>query len=1550
LACARDLRRDLRRGPAILARHRNVLLAGTAALAWGGGFLGTTQPGHATCTTVVAGQVVTCAGATAGSQTFTSTTAPWTYTLVDTGGTFGTTITGSAGTSSTVGVVGITNNGNYNGTVNVNANTAIVNNASGSRPGLVISNSSGASGTVTVNIDGKIETNTGNSDAVRLTGGYNYTVNVGATGQLTGGDDGIVVTGANGLVTIDNKGTITVLGTSGSASNLSDGILIASGGSPGTNINGAATVTNSGTVTGFTAGTPTDGGSGISVSANGAISITNTEDGSLNAANAGGNFGIFAHGSSTIDITNDGNIGVSGGQIKVNGIDATNTTSTLIITNNGEIGANSNRIAGIGINAASTSGAITVGNYSNSIWSVGDGIHAVSGGVVTVYNGDGTDPNPDGYINSSAGNGIYAQSTGGSGGVIVSTGSNSSIVAALHGIFALTNSSDLTVTNLGTIDSGQQGIRAESAGDGTTTLAIDNSGEINAGWTAIRTKASGGAATVIDNRADIFSTGGYGIHASASGGGDITITNHEGVDISNDSSRDGIHAWSDGGHVSVTNDGTIGSVETVGGEGIHASSAGGGVDVLNTGSIWSTDDGIHARDYDGGNVNIFNTGYVRSYDGDGLHGSTSGGGWVGVVNGWDPVNGYNYDAYINADGRGIYARARDGGNVGVANWGGYGEGTGGIDAGNDGIYARASGSGAIGVENMGVIGLTDAVGGDGIYARSYSGVIGIANGYDIFTDTTNTAASIWAEGDGIHAYSSHGGSIGIVNFGNITADGTGIYARSRDGSGDIGILNYGNIVADDDGIYAQASHRGDGRIYVSNGYGYSTYYPNAFIYSTDGNGISTRINAGNSYVGTNTRIDNYGYCDPFTAGSCDPTNVNHGGGVFAPWGSAIHLRNYSLDGYSQITNYGTLIGRGSRWDPVIDIRTNADGPGAGIYNDGVIASTALPTYWSGATWDDLYNGTLPQSGGGLKLSDLAGAAGDHLLTARGAGVAVENEGLMFGRVDLRTSNANVIDNFGAWYTVGRNRFFGGPNDTVNNYGLVQTAVDNSSSESTRFLGLNYFNNYGTLSMRDGLEGDRTYISGNYWGGAGSLLKVDSFLGIGDDLSGGSQSDRLVVGGDTSGRTGIVIHDTNTGPAAFVPYDAAQASFGGIQVVDVAGAVSADNFYISPLSDHYDPRFGGVISKGLFFYYLAKVGDPQFNLFSAPDVTAYQLPKAITAAQNIWYESALMWEDRQTELRTKWLRGPMMAMAADMPVKAAPAPVPATALNSVWLKGIGSWTTRKSTDSFAGADRVFDHDTGYKQDTYGLIGGVNFGRESVFTAADVAMLGLMGGYLDSKVRFNSAGTTYHYTGGTFGVSGSWMAYNGMFVDVLGKGDFLKVGIDMPLVAFGVPGFSMPSANVTTWGVIANIGQRFDQGAWFVEPIATLTYARTKVDDLNLALLGTNVSFGNGESFRGAIGARFGALLPMWQGHRVEASITARVWDEFAGNSNTATFVNPGPDLGPLTDNFTKVFGEVKGGIDVFSTGPGGWGAFINGGVKFNNDTTAVTAKAGATYTW
>jgi hypothetical protein len=328
----------------------------------------------------------------------------------------------------------------------------------------------------------------------------------------------------------------------------------------------------------------------------------------------------------------------------------------------------------------------------------------------------------------------------------------------------------------------------------------------------------------------------------------------------------------------------------------------------------------------------------------------------------------------------------------------------------------------------------------------------------------------------------------------------------------------------------------------------------------------------------------------------------------------------------------------------------------------------------------------------------------------------------------------------------------------------------------------------------------------------------------------------------------------------------------------------------------------------------------------------------------------MWEDRQTELRSCYLAGPTWAGGADLPVKARPRPVVAScAETSLWFKALGSWTNRDKDGLFLANNQQFHVDLGYDQNTFGFIGGIEGGVHRLFNPADAISFGIMGGFLDSNVDFNTRNTGLKYTGGTVGVSGTYML-GGFFVDALVKADFLNLSFNIPdFIGAGLP--ALPDADARTIGGMGNIGYRWDIGRFFIEPVATVAYAKTTIDSLaTLNQFGADVRFGKGDSLRIAGGSRFGIVLPYGPARRVEASITLRAWDELLGDNNAVILAGPanGNDI-TLNDGFKKSFGEIKGGIDVLTAMPG-WSGFVNAGVKFNDEQQTVTAKGGLTYKW
>jgi outer membrane autotransporter protein len=248
--------------------------------------------------------------------------------------------------------------------------------------------------------------------------------------------------------------------------------------------------------------------------------------------------------------------------------------------------------------------------------------------------------------------------------------------------------------------------------------------------------------------------------------------------------------------------------------------------------------------------------------------------------------------------------------------------------------------------------------------------------------------------------------------------------------------------------------------------------------------------------------------------------------------------------------------------------------------------------------------------------------------------------------------------------------------------------------------------------------------------------------------------------------------------------------------------------------------------------------------------------------------------------------------------------------------------------------------GYRQDTVGLIGGVDILRGSNGTEGYV--FGVQGGYMDSDVRFNQV-SRVKFSGPTFGVYGTYMN-GGFFLDGIVNANFMNMDVTLPLAP---PSLTRASSDARSYGGQIEAGYQMPIGASaFWEPIAGLSYVHTDIHDLNLGASGL-VTYPDTTSFRGSLGLRLG-MTGDFQYYRVRASLTGRYIDEFDGSNNTL-IISPGPSNLALSDSLHGGFGEVALGTNMFATG-GHLSAFANASIRFQSDYQATSVTAGFRYQW
>lgn len=299
---------------------------------------------------------------------------------------------------------------------------------------------------------------------------------------------------------------------------------------------------------------------------------------------------------------------------------------------------------------------------------------------------------------------------------------------------------------------------------------------------------------------------------------------------------------------------------------------------------------------------------------------------------------------------------------------------------------------------------------------------------------------------------------------------------------------------------------------------------------------------------------------------------------------------------------------------------------------------------------------------------------------------------------------------------------------------------------------------------------------------------------------------------------------------------------------------------------------------------------------------HELVSLQTASQTVWYSTS-PWNERQADLRD--------ALAAGKSVTPG-----------VWTKALAGRTLRHS-----------DAPGGYNQKTYGVVAGVDFGNEGVFAADDALIYGVSAGYINSDVDFDGSADTSDYRGWVGGLYATYIRGN-FFVDTT-----LKINrLEMEYTGTSGGGFRV-KPDVNTIGGQIDIGRRYDVGGnVFVEPLATVAYARTSID--SFTALGTTASFEDAKSFKGSVGARVGKVLNKSEGALVTGTLTGRVWNEFEGD-NKASF--SAGVVRATNDDFSGAYGDVSGGFEV--TGYNGVSAFLSTGLKFKSDYKDASLKVG-----
>jgi len=842
------------------------------------------------------------------------------------------------------------------------------------------------------------------------------------------------------------------------------------------------------------------------------------------------------------------------------------------------------------------------------------------------------------------------------------------------------------------------------------------------------------------------------------------------------------------------------SVVTGGTTGIGAINSGSGaLTITSVGPVTGTNGkGINARNY-GTNLTI--TASNTQGGANGIDATNFGSGALTITSTGTAKATAPYTA---GTGVAIYAR-NNGTNLSITAADTYGTAY--------GMRANNRGSGALTITSTGH---ATGVGEAGIFARNYYG-----------TSLTVNAVDSSGRVDGIFAFNDGSGALTITSTG--TASG---YAG-------IDAFNSGTRLT----ITAANTNGGFFGIYASNsGSGALTITSTGTASGTAGIGISA-LNSGTSLNIVAADVSGaYAGIRALNRGSGN-LSITSTGAVTASNGTGVQAVDYG-PGAISVTAGGKVTGLAGD-----GIYTNAAGTGSTTI---AVLSTAL--------LQGKVEGVKAVARGGQPISitnqgtiqNLTGLSSDLAITTVAGSTAIVNSGLVQGTVILGNQGGNTFDNQngGIWSTAGgTNEFDPGPNSITNEAGGVIVAANAGATApvTTTFNGLATFTNAGTITMQNGVAGDRTVVTGNFIGQGGTVV-LDTFLG-----SDGSASDQLVLnGGTASGTTALRIVNAG-GPGALTTAD-------GIKVVDAINGATTD-----PTAFHLTAAVAaGAYDYGLFYggigadandqdWYLRSIVRPngpgsgpalnpsaQTTLPYADILSNYAFATLGTLQQRTGNR---IWPNGPPE--TIWCKDP--AQNYRCTVNAEQASIYANGGPVIY--GAGAW------GRIAGQYASYDPSRGasYTQS----LGFLQAGYEGVAYEAGPGDL-TVGGYatvgtsradidvtpdpVTGAARPKGHITT---TGYGVGVNTTWLGNDGLYADGIGQFTFYQSDLSNKV-----------GGNNQGWSSALSLeaGKRFELGSgWAVVPQAQLAW--THVDfssftDEN----GSRVAIGKGDSLKGRAGVR------------------------------------------------------------------------------------------------
>lgn len=564
------------------------------------------------------------------------------------------------------------------------------------------------------------------------------------------------------------------------------------------------------------------------------------------------------------------------------------------------------------------------------------------------------------------------------------------------------------------------------------------------------------------------------------------------------------------------------------------------------------------------------------------------------------------------------------------------------------------------------------------------------------------------------------------------------------------------------------------------------------------------------------------------------------------------------------------------------------------------------------------------------------AATGPITVNNNTGADPAGEGWHTGSTTTLGSGDDLIENAdtGVIATTSTTTFnFGDGNDQLTNAGRLIIDRASTAAGTLTLSGLETFDNSGLILLGSkfanvgdaGVESDRTandMLSAQgvaFTGSDGSRIAMDAMLaGVTQaDCSSLDAADCVdFTGGSTAGSTLLTIQDTLTDD------DAALNT--GIAVV--VGSSAAGDFTLDPNSPRYvQTSQGGALQKQLVAYHLVyDAANSRHMLVGILADEGFQAATFAGSAQETLRAVTGTWLDRQADLR-------------GTPGGLEPS-------RGLWGRFGFSAGQREADGVFEMADVTYNYNLDHDQ----RIAQMTFGADLLGAVTDDAawVVGAMGGLSRTDVEYDATPTEVVYTGFNGGIYGSWVVGR-MFVDAVLSGSVLDLNAEVPNMHLG------DNVNLTqtvkSYGAQLEGGWRFENENVFVEPIASLSFIRTKIEDIDIPGGGGSIDFEESyTSSRMGAGVRGGVDSEL-MGMPANYSLLVRYWGEGEGVNDAVIRITNGMTATPVSDDFTGEFTEIGARLNVYGN-DGAFSGFVGLGGMVGHEYSNVNGSIGVRLRW